>query len=80
MQWAYNKLTVGRSFHVTTLALVKADFTAAQGRATVGGEEAVRRTFFNVLQICQTKLCSVLPCHPDVWVVTQTLKLSLLLA
>lgn len=64
---------------VTIFALEKVNFNDSLERGCNGGGDVIRRTFFNVLQIFQNRLYSVLPFHPDVWVAAQALRLSLLL-
>ena len=66
MEWAYSKLVLGRSCAHHYFCSGKADFKGSGGRGCSGGEEAVRKTFFSVHQIFQTKLYSVLPfpSHP----------------
>lgn len=63
---------------VTTFALEKVNFNGSLGRSCSGGGDVTRKTFFNVLQVFQNRLYSVLLFHPDVWVAAQALRLSLL--
>lgn len=70
----YSKLTET----VTTFALEKVNFNGSLGRGYSGGEDVIRRTSCNVLQMFQNRLYSVLVFHPDIWVAAQVLRLSLL--
>lgn len=62
---------------VTTFALEKVNFNDSLGRGCSGGGDVIRRTFFNVLQIFQSRLYSVLLFHSDIWIAAQALRLSL---